>query len=271
IAIIGATHGNEFTGVEVCKALAIRNKSFKNEFKTFIANPLAYERKVRYVDSDLNRAYGESSKPLGNEKERSDFLKKEIIGNFDFLLDIHSTTSSMGSTIILADKDLKTLRAACFIKDNFPHYRIILIANGEDHHFTPNLTKAGLTIEVGPIANNIVKASHVFDVLQIIEALLDFDFDKDYDFAKYEAYKEIKVLKYPEGYFIHPDIDGNDFCELKVGDPLYINAKNEVITFSHNKYDVVYPIFINEAAYLEKNISMEICTKDKLINYIKNE
>ena len=73
IAVVGGTHGNEFTGVEVCKALEKSQQSYKNEYRTFIANPMAHLKKLRYVDSDLNRAYSKTSSPLGNEKERSDF------------------------------------------------------------------------------------------------------------------------------------------------------------------------------------------------------
>ena len=270
IAIVGGTHGNEFTGIEVCRALSEKSANYVNEYQTFIANPLAYEKKVRYVDSDLNRAYGIHSNPIGNEKERSDFLKGEIIGKFDFLVDLHSTTSHMGSTLILTDNDEKSFKAACFIKENFPHYKLIYAAVDENNYYTPNMTGAGLTVEIGPIANNIVKSSFVLDNLDIVEALLNFDFKQEFDYSKFEAFVEIDKLEYPDegNFFIHPNLEGKDFCELKTGDPLFINAKREVKNFSYTGHDIVYPMFISEAAYLEKNIALEICEKKLLSDLI---
>lgn len=270
IAIVGGTHGNEFTGIEVCKALDLSAKEYKNEFRTFIANPLAHQKKVRYIDSDLNRAYSKSSKPVGNEKERSDYLKAEIVGKFDFLIDLHSTTSNMGSTLILTDRNPKTLKAACFIKDRFPHYKLIFAAGGEDPYYTPNMTKAGLTVEIGPVANNVVKAELVLDNLAITEALLNFDFDQEFDYGNYEVFSEIDKIPYPkkEGFYIHPDIEGGDFKALKTGDPIFINTNRETLKFDYPGYDKVYPMFINEAAYLEKNVAFEICEIKKLSEMI---
>lgn len=271
IAVVGGTHGNEFTGVEVCKALEKSQQSYKNEYRTFIANPMAHLKKIRYVDSDLNRAYSKTSTPLGNEKERSDFLKAEIMGKFDFLIDLHTTTSNMGSTLILTDTNPKSLNAACFIKKNFPHYKLIFAASGDDPYYTTNLTKAGLTVEVGPIANNIVKASLVLDNLEIVSALLDYDFQTEFDYADFEVFSEIDKICYPEkeGYYIHPDLEGKDFQALKTGDPIFIDAKKNTIKFEYAGHDLVYPMFINEAAYLEKNIAFEICEKIKLSEVLR--
>ena len=78
------------------------------------------------------------------------------------------------------------------------------------------------------------------------------------DYSKFDVYYEAEVINYPtkDRFYIHPNLDGNDFCELKDGDPLFINANNETILYKNDNYDVVYPIFVNEAAYLEKNVAI---------------
>ena len=49
IAILGGVHGNEFTGIEVIKRLqSLKERPFKNDFETFLANPMAYEQKKTF-------------------------------------------------------------------------------------------------------------------------------------------------------------------------------------------------------------------------------
>ena len=61
IVVVGGTHGNEYTGVFVSKALA-RSLQRENPYKTFqlstvIANPEAHLQNKRFIDQDLNRQF----------------------------------------------------------------------------------------------------------------------------------------------------------------------------------------------------------------------
>lgn len=264
-AIVGATHGNEFTGLEVCKVLDKNQKKYLHEYQTFIGNPEAVKLKKRYVDSDLNRSYGKHGIATGYEAQRSKEMTEAIHGKFDFLVDIHTTTSNMGMTLILTDVNEYSLNAACFLKEKFPHIKLIIsVRAGDDCPYTPGLTAAGFTVEVGPIANSIVKASLVLECLEMMEELLNYDFSNKYDYSQYEVYRTHEIQYYPEeeGWYIHPDVDYNDFCTLSPGDPLFMNAYREVKNYEGT--EVVYPLFINEAAYLENNIAMELSTKVNL-------
>lgn len=119
-AILGGTHGNEPVGIKVINGLnSTDTKNFVHDFKTFLANPKAYELGKRYVDSDLNRAFGKSGSSKGYEKKRSEELKGLIDGKFDFILDLHTTTSNMGLTVILTRLDEISLKAACFLKKKY--------------------------------------------------------------------------------------------------------------------------------------------------------
>ena len=269
MAIVGATHGNELTGVEVCKIL--EDRSYKHQFKTFIGNPKALEERTRYVDSDLNRSYSDAFETVGYEKERSAQMRQEIEGQYDFLMDIHSTTSNMGLTLILTQIDEVSLKAACYVKKHFPDLKLILsVRAGDDCPYTPSLTPSGFTIEVGPIANNIVKANLVFDVLKMCELVLEYDFEESFDYSTIEVFETYKIQHFPEDgqWFIHPEVDYNDFTEINKGMPLFINAMKEVI--NHQEETTVYPLFINEAAYQEHRIAMELATKTTLDKILKN-
>jgi aspartoacylase len=47
---------------------------------------------------------------------------------------------------------------------------------------------------------------------------------------------------------------------LHPGEPMFMTFRGEEIVYKGN--DIVYPIFINEAAYYEKGIAMHISQKE---------
>lgn len=259
-AIIGGTHGNEPTGVEVIKFLENEKPTFLNSYETFFANPEAYKICKRYVDSDLNRAFGEKGVSQGYEAKRSKEIEEQICGNFDFIVDLHTTTSNMGSTIILTDFSERTIKAACYLKEKNPELVIIFSSRaGEVCPYTTSLASSGLIVEIGPVANGILKAQKVFDTHKVVTDLLDFDFKKDFNYQEIECYHTKGMTNYPEGHWmVHPDIDGNDFRKVEEGDPIFINLKKEVLT---HKGEAIYPLFINEAAYQESNTAFEFAIK----------
>ena len=61
---------------------------------------------------------------------------------------------------------------------------------------------------------------------------------------------------------IHPLRINNDLKMIKEGDPLFINIDNETLTYSGK--EKIYPLFIGEAAYREKNIAMSFTKKEIL-------
>lgn len=60
VAIFGGTHGNEMSGVTLVNLWTQNGAEIQRkgvEIKPFITNPRAVEKCVRYVDTDLNRAF----------------------------------------------------------------------------------------------------------------------------------------------------------------------------------------------------------------------
>ena len=62
---------------------------------------------------------------------------------------------------------------------------------------------------------------------------------------------------------IHPDLLGRDFAALKKGDKLFrtFDGKDILYEGEADGRDIVYPIFINEPAYYEKDIAMSLTVK----------
>ncbi|MCJ8276758.1 MAG: succinylglutamate desuccinylase/aspartoacylase family protein, partial [Bdellovibrionales bacterium] len=99
IAIVGGTHGNEPVGLEVIRLLGENTpNNILHQYKTFQGNPKAYELQKRFVDCDLNRAFGPKGTRQGYEKQRAEELDELIGGKFDLCIDLHTTTTNMGLT-----------------------------------------------------------------------------------------------------------------------------------------------------------------------------
>lgn len=91
VAIIGAIHGDEPCGVSAIDRLIADDPTVNRPVKLIVANEEAFERDVRYVDADLNRAF-DAQVPAGAlERGLADRLAEELEGLT--ALSIHSTQS----------------------------------------------------------------------------------------------------------------------------------------------------------------------------------
>lgn len=265
VAIVGGTHGNEVCGIEVIQILKQKNQNaFLHEFQTIHGNPRAFKLKQRYVDMDLNRAFGPIAKAHGYEEQRAKELSEKIKGNFDFTIDLHTTTSNMGGTVILNSSDDLSRRAAAYLQSKFPEVKII------SEEFLPNecvhlnqLTPARLIFEFGPVAHNILSARIVIKMLALIECFLSWNTQTAPELSTVEYYKQSEVIPFPKGehWMIHPHVDGMDFEPLYPGAPLFVNHKNEIITYQG--HEPAYPFFVNEASYREKDIALILASKHR--------
>lgn len=271
IAILGGTHGNEFTGIEVINHLKkTQYSSPYHHYETFLANPKAYKNKSRYIDSDLNRAFAENSTPLGYEKNRSQELKELIHSKFDFLIDLHSTTSNMGLTVILTKNDLTSIKAASYMQEKYPNLKIICI---EDYKvpspYTINLCPSGLIIEVGPVAHNVKSFKFIKETTELLMSLLSWDFNSEVS-LKRTYYKSFEHVEFPKmkDFYISPQIEQNMFPSLTKGSSLFENLEGDKILYQRQEESFAF--FVNEASYQETNMAMTLAHKNfDLTNVLK--
>lgn len=108
VAIIGGTHGNELTGIYLVKKFQNNPnllQQYHFEILTLLANPKAIALSQRYLDTDLNRCFHiqDLNNPMLVDYEQ--LLARKLFGQIqksqiEFLIDLHSTTSNMGLTLI---------------------------------------------------------------------------------------------------------------------------------------------------------------------------
>jgi aspartoacylase len=80
ILVIGGVHGDETTGIELIKKL--EQKPIKT-ISTLLANPLAVQKKKRFIETDLNRSFNKV--PISKEEKLALEIDKEI-RNYDLIL-----------------------------------------------------------------------------------------------------------------------------------------------------------------------------------------
>lgn len=269
VIIYGGTHGNEWTGVVAVNKYA---KAFTNEFKdlelNFVhANPEAHKINRRFKDEDLNRAfqYLHENRPDSYENARAREIKGMIDEEPCFVLDLHTTTSNLGNTVIISHDEPLNFQVASNLLKNSPDTRVILSPD-PDKKYLASQSKYGMMIEVGPVANGVINGVALEATLALIrEVLKSVSTLKTVTADAIEIYEEIEDIFYPQNEsgeitsYIHKDFQGKDFAPLEgsyIPFKSFLGMDESLVT-----KEKLYPIFINEAAYYPVKLAYTLCRK----------
>ena len=91
VAVVGSIHGDEPCGARAIERLLIEKPAVEKPVTLVTANEEALDRGVRYIDSDLNRAFEDGGDPYDHEYGLARRLAGELAGCT--VLSIHSTQS----------------------------------------------------------------------------------------------------------------------------------------------------------------------------------
>ncbi|QSJ19410.1 aspartoacylase [Nostoc sp. UHCC 0702] len=279
LVIVGGTHGNELTGIYLVKKFQrspqlIQRGSF--ETCTLLANPKAYEIGKRYVDTDLNRCFQRQDLHNPNlwsyEAQRAKVIyqtygsKGTLEANL--IIDLHSSTSNMGLTIILARKLPYNLQLAAYLTSVNPNVKILYSEpKTPENPYLDSFCEFGCSIEVGAVAQGTLNATLFQQTEELLYAILDYV--EAYNQGSplkvkdtLSVYQSIRTIDYPRNEtggiqaMIHPRLQFQDYQALHPGEPIFLTFDGEEIVYEGDA--VVYPVFINEAAYYEKGVAMSI-------------
>ena len=287
VAVVGGTHGNEFSGIYLLKKWNKRPEYLEREgltIHTLFANTKAHDENKRYIDCDLNRQFISTSladNSLTNyEQSRAKAINEELgpkgDAKSDFIIDLHNTTSNMGPTLILLQSDLFNRQLGAYVLAKMPEAVIVFEdqVSLEEHYFLASVAAQGVIVEIGPQPQSVVRQ----DVLDYMEAMtqhiLDFVVLFNKDEVKnlpesYQAYRYIESLKLPEDEhgerigMVHKNVQDQDFKVLTKGDPIFTLFDGGEICYQGD-YEA-YPHFINEAAYYDNNLAMSLAKKVSVI------
>ena len=283
VAIVGGTHGNEFSGIYLLRKWRespqqIERDSFAVE--TVFANPKAFEQNKRYLDCDMNRQFvqGDLENPeLANyEQSRAKAINAQLgpkgNANTDFIIDLHNTTSNMGPSLILLQTDEFNRQLGAYVSDKMPEAVIVLEDHVavHEHCFLSSISEQGVIVEIGPQPQSVIRqdvldwmeemTGHILDFVDLFNrgALPELP-------ASYQAYKYHETLKLPENEqgerigMVHRNVQDADFKVLCHGDPIFTLFDGSEVCWEGD-YEA-YPHFINEAAYYDNNLAMSLAKK----------
>ena len=288
ILFIAGTHGNEMNAPwlfnQWIKNPDLINVNDLDIFKV-IGNPKALKDCKRYLDFDLNRSFRKEF--LNDEKMKFYEVERarEILSKFgpkglnkcQIAIDLHSTTSAMGSCIVVYGRRPADLAIASLLQARigFPIY----LHEGDDNQkgFLVESWPCGLVIEIGPVPQGLLNAQVINQNRLALEISLQ-------EFAKLGAkkttfpkkvaiHRHIKSIDFPRSPFgeidavVHPLRQCSDWNPIENGAPLFIKADGTIIRYEGK--EKLVPVFINEAAYAEKNIAMSL-TKREVWDFSKD-
>ena len=288
VLIVGGTHGNEFTGAYLIKKFQqlphlIRRSSF--ETLTLFANPRAFTEVRRCIDRDLNHCFSRLDLQDTTLSGYEDLRAKEIDQMFgpnsespiDFIFDLHSTTTNMGLTLIVDNDDSFSLQLAAYLSSINSEVKILTFG----YSYPPNrnllplrsLANKSICVEVGAVAQGVLSAGIFLKTEALVYAILDY-------LSKYNKgeipsvqntltlYRYIEAVDYPRNEcgeiqaMIHPQLEFKDYQPLYPNDPMLLTLDGKTIPYKGNS--IVYPTFINEAAYYEKGMAMCLTQKHQI-------
>ncbi|XP_007523038.1 aspartoacylase [Erinaceus europaeus] len=287
VAIFGGTHGNELTGVYLVKHWLENGAEIQRtglEVKPFITNPRAVKKCTRYIDCDLNRVFDlenlgkEMLEDLPYEVRRAQeinhlFGPKDSEDFCDIIFDLHNTTANMGCTLILEDsRNNFLIQMFHYIKTSLaplPCYVYLTEHPSLKYATTRSIAKYPVGIEVGPQPQGVLRADILDQMRKIIKHALDFiqkfNTGKEFPPCAIEVYKIIEKVDYPRNEngeiiaVIHPNLQDQDWKPLRPGDPVFLTLDGKTIPLGGDC--IVYPVFVNEAAYYEKKEAFAKTTK----------
>jgi len=287
VLLVAGTHGNEINGIWLFeqweKSPFLINTHGIKTYKV-IGNPEAKKAGKRYINNDLNRSFLAASFSSINssnlEGDRANQLVR-LYGNqgenpCQIALDFHTTTASMGSCLVVYGRREADLALAALIQNKLGLPIYLHESDQKQTGFLVESWPCGLVVEIGPIGQGLLNSRIISQTKLILETLMEQIHQvKNLNFFfpdKLIIHRHIKSIDFPrdeegniDGY-VHSLRQSKDWQELKKNDELFFKLNGEIIRFEEQESYI--PVFINEAAYVEKNIAMSF-TKRELWDFKK--
>ncbi|XP_014648647.1 PREDICTED: N-acyl-aromatic-L-amino acid amidohydrolase (carboxylate-forming) [Ceratotherium simum simum] len=281
VAVTGGTHGNEMSGIYLVRHwLRAPGEPQRPSFSAtpVLANPAATAACRCYVGRDLNRtftsAFLTATAHPGDPYEvtRAQELNR-LVGPkdsgraFAFILDLHNTTANMAACLFVDNAhDAFALHLCRHLQLQSPELpcRVFLSqVPGKESFHLDSIAKNGMTLELGPQPQGVLRADLFTRMRALVAAALDFIelFNQGTALPAFEmeAYRSLSFVDFPRteagdlAGTVHPQLQDRDFEPLRPGAPIFQMFSGEDVLYEGES--TVHPVFINEAAYYEKGIA----------------
>ena len=274
IALIGGTHGNETSGIQLIRQWqqSLPERFCELDVTCQFANTEAMQTNVRFLDEDLNRQFTEARLAADNparEAQLAKHLNQQLgpKGNsqYDLVIDVHNTTSQMGATLIILEADEFHVQMARYVKQHMPEANILLEDEKpvSEHGYLCTTGTRGVMIEVGGQPQGVLRED-VYQLTQTMaEVLLDFCVAYNAgtlgELTPCEVFRLGEEVGFPmaedggRDAMVHHALQDNDFQPLLAGQPVFKRFDGSEIVWEGES--PTYPHFINEAAYAKLHVA----------------
>ena len=281
VLLVAGTHGNEINGIwlfDEWNKSSFLIKTFGIKVFKVVGNPEAKNAGKRYIHQDLNRSFGEgeftSSKTSNFERSRA----RELVNLYgekgkkscQIVFDFHTTTASMGSCLVVYGRRAADLALASLIQNKLGLPVYLHESDKKQTGFLVESWPCGLVVEIGPIGQGLLNSRVISQTRLILETLMEqLHQVKNLNLFfpdQLIIHRHIKSIDFPRDEdgningFVHPLRQSKDWYPLERNDELFCKLNGEIIRFEGNEHYV--PVFINEAAYAEKNIAMSFTKRE---------
>jgi len=220
LLVVACVHGNEIYGLEVLKKFS--------GVDSFVGNPKAVEKKVRFIDSDLNRVF--PGKKDGNYEEKLALEINKKLVNYDYVVDLHSSSSKCPLFGIITKPMKEKIE---FAKKLGLKKVVVMSENYASGKALIDFCKCGISLEIGPHEDKTI-------IDEVSEKIENFISDKSmsepeifevFDVIKQE-HKNIKINNFEfvnKGQILSEDSFGKqiaeeDFIAVLVSEKAYNNV-----------------------------------------------
>jgi len=285
VLVVAATHGNERNAPWLLEQWRQRPELLAAagvELALELGNPEALAANRRYIDRDLNRSFAPELLADPSRQELEVQRARQLLARFgpdgdqpcSVALDLHSTTSAMGNSLVVYGRRPADLALAAGVQARLGLPVYLHEADAAQTGFLVERWPAGLVIEVGPVPQGLLSASICRQTQLALEACMAV-------LAQARAGR----LRLPEALWVHrhagsvdlprhgdgrpaaavhPLRQHRDWRPLTPGDPLFWSADGTVIAYEPGANPAArWPVFINEAAYGEKGIALSLCQRER--------
>ena len=287
VLLVAGTHGNEINGIWLFeqweKSPFLINTHGIKTYKV-IGNPEAKKAGKRYINNDLNRSFLTESLSSINTSNLEGIRANQLVKLYgisgenpcQIALDFHTTTASMGSCLVVYGRREADLALAALIQNKLGLPIYLHESDKKQTGFLVESWPCGLVVEIGPIGQGLLNSKIIFQTKLILENLLEqIQQVKNLNFFFPDhliIHRHIKSIGLPrdeegniDGY-VHSLRQSKDWLGLNKNDELFCKLNGQIIRFEEDEPYI--PVFINEAAYVEKNIAMSF-TKRELWDFKK--
>jgi aspartoacylase len=296
VLVVAATHGNERNAPWLMEQWRRRPDLLASaglELELVIGNPEALAANRRYIERDLNRSFAPELLADPQRRELEIVRARELLARHGpggehpcrAVIDLHSTTSGMGNSLVVYGRRPPDLALAAAIQSRLGLPVYLHEADPAQTGFLVERWPCGVVIEVGPVPQGLVQARICRQTQLAVEAA-----------CACLAEAAQGRLRLPQGITVHchggsldlprdrqgaasatlhPRLQDRDWRPLQVGDPLFWSPSGSLVwpgagsgaplKAAELDGEARWPVFINEAAYGEKHIALGLTRRERWI------